>query len=68
VVTRYLDANGGETANYPDIRFVQVAMQNYTHRLLIPAPLPDLQLPPFTTTLPAESLGYNPDTGARECP
>jgi len=68
VVTRYLDANGGETAIYLDIRFVQVSMQNYTHRLLIPLPLADLQLPPFTTTLPAESLGYNPDTGARECP
>ena len=68
VVTRYLDANGGDTVNYPDIRYVQVSLQNYTHRLIIPAPLPAMQLPPFTTTLPAESLGYNPDTGARECP
>ncbi|HEY0685462.1 MAG TPA: TadE/TadG family type IV pilus assembly protein [Steroidobacter sp.] len=64
VVVSYLDQSGAPlanpTANYGAIQYVQVRIVNYTQRLLIPFVLPDLLMPPFTATLPIESLGYSP--------
>lgn len=70
ISVEYLDDSGNTTANYPDIDFVRVSINNYQHRLLIPfipADVATLQMPPLSTTLPAESLGYIPDTGIRQC-
>jgi hypothetical protein len=30
--------------------------------------MPTITAPPFSTTLPAESLGYVPDTNTYDCP
>ena len=66
----YLDEDGVATINYPDIDFVRVSIQNYQHTLLIPFIPADsllLNMPPFSTTLPAEILGWIPDLGVRQC-
>ena len=73
VAVAYQDTNGAATANYADIRYVTVSIQNYSHQLLIPDLLsnfiaPDVLAPSFSTTLPAESLGFDPDAGNRVCP
>ncbi|MDQ3563887.1 MAG: pilus assembly protein [Pseudomonadota bacterium] len=50
--------------------YVRVEVSNYTHQLIIPflpASVTNLTVPAFSTTLPAESLGRNPDTGVYEC-
>lgn len=50
--------------------YVRVQVSNYTHQLIIPflpADVTNIMVPAFSTTLPAESLGRNPDTGAYEC-
>jgi hypothetical protein len=39
---------------------VQVRIVNYTQRMLIPFIMPQFLMPPFTATLPIESLGYSP--------
>jgi hypothetical protein len=41
--------------------FVSVGITGYTHTLLIPGLGTTLTVPSFTTTLPAESLGIDPD-------
>ena len=66
----YFDEDGVATINYPDIDFVRVSIQNYQHTLLIPFIPADsliLNMPSFATTLPAESLGWIPDLGVRQC-
>ena len=66
----YLDEDGVATINYPDIDFVRVSIQGYQHTLLIPFIPADsliLTMPSFATTLPAESLGWIPDLGVRQC-
>ena len=66
----YFDEDGVATTNYPDIDFVRVSIQNYQHTLLIPfipAESLILNMPSFATTLPAESLGWIPELGVRQC-
>lgn len=70
VTVRYLNGTGSDTVNYANIRYVEVGVQNYTHTLFIPFLPPaarSIPLPPFTTRLPAESLGYIPDINTRQC-
>jgi hypothetical protein len=67
VQVEYLDVAGLPTAVFEDIRYVRVAITNYQHTLLIPFLTQTIAVPPFTTTLPAESLGYIPELGVRQC-
>lgn len=64
VVVAYLNQAGATLANpaasYTSIRYVQVRIVNFTQQLLIPFATPQLLMPPFTATLPIESLGYSP--------
>jgi hypothetical protein len=63
----YLDGSGATTANFPDIRYVRVGIVGYQHTLMIPFFMQAITVPSFTTTLPAESLGYVPELGIRQC-
>lgn len=63
----YLDETGASTAAYPDIDYVRVSITNYQHRFLIPMLSQTIAAPPFSTTVPAESLGYIPESGLRQC-
>lgn len=72
IAVAYQDTNGSATSNYADIRYVTVSIENYSHQMLIPDLLtnfvsPDVLSPSFSTTLPAESLGFNPDAATRVC-
>lgn len=72
VAVSYQNQNGLPTTSYPDIRFVTVSIENYTHQMLLPDLLTgllpsEIVSPSFTTTLPAESLGFNPDSQERVC-
>ncbi len=61
VFVEYLDENEMDaSASYPAIRYVRVGINNYQHTLLIPFLTLSVTVPPFSTTLPAESLGYIP--------
>jgi Flp pilus assembly protein TadG len=64
VVVAYLDQAGAPlanpTASYSAIRYVQVRIVNFTQQMLIPFATAQLLMPPFTATLPIESLGYSP--------
>jgi Flp pilus assembly protein TadG len=68
VTVAYLDEDGTPTANFPDIKYVRVAIVGFQHTLMIPFVMPTITAPPFSTTLPAESLGYVPDTNTYDCP
>jgi Flp pilus assembly protein TadG len=61
VTVRYLDAGYLVTANPELVRFVEVAVTGYTHTLFIPFISTALTPPAFKTTLPVESLGFDPD-------
>jgi Flp pilus assembly protein TadG len=63
----YLQASGAPAADYPDTYFVRVEIVNFQHRLLIPMLPITLDVPGFTTTLRAESLGFIPGPDRREC-
>jgi len=53
-------------APYVSIRYVQVSINNYQHTLLLPPPFNvTLDMPPFTSTLPRESLGVVPGVGTQ---
>lgn len=67
VTLAYLDDAGNDTGGTFPISFVQVGISNYQHTLLIPFVMQTLTVPPFSTTLPAESLGWIPDLGVRQC-
>lgn len=68
VQVTYLEQDGTTaTTDYSNIYYVRVAITGYQYTLLIPTFLLTLTAPPFTTTLPSESLGYVPDTGTRQC-
>jgi Flp pilus assembly protein TadG len=61
----YLDANGASLGVAPpmtNIRYVRVSVVGYTLSLVIPFANQLVTSPPFTVTLPAESLGLS-DTG-----
>lgn len=64
VVVSYLDQAGAPVAdpagNLAAVRYVQVRIENFTQQMIIPFLMPELLMPPFTATLPAESLGYSP--------
>lgn len=63
----YLDDAGTATAVYEDVRYVRVGIANYQHTFLIPFVVRTVTVPPFTTILPAESLGIIPELGVRQC-
>jgi hypothetical protein len=68
VTVAYLQEDGTTIAtDYPEVKYVRVSIVGYAHTLLIPFIMPTITAPPFSTTLPKESLGYVPDTGTREC-
>lgn len=67
VQIEYLDESGAATASYPDISFVRVGIVNYQHTFMIPFLSQTVTVPPFSTTLPAESLGIIPELGVRQC-
>ena len=72
ISVQYLDEGGAQTDEYLDISYVTVSIANYTHNLLIPLFLPEaatnnILSPSFTTTLPVESLGYDPSSESRTC-
>lgn len=70
VVVEYLSNVGAAIADpiarYGEIAFVRVRIANYQHRLLIPIVARTFTVPPFTTTLPRESLGVY-STGISRC-
>jgi Flp pilus assembly protein TadG len=66
---KYLDVNGAPLAGVPAVNlvyYVQVGVTGYNIPLIIPGMNVTITSPPFTATLPAESLGlsFNPVTGA----
>lgn len=68
----YLDAAGGDPFTHPTLtpigatRFVRVSINDLQIPLLLFRKV-TLNAPPFTTVLPSESLGFNPDTGTCRC-
>ncbi|MGH8596018.1 MAG: TadE/TadG family type IV pilus assembly protein [Gammaproteobacteria bacterium] len=70
VSVQYLNAGGTPGAVGAAIEYVRVSITGYTHQLIIPflpASVTNLTVPSFSTTLPAESLGYVPDTASFQC-
>lgn len=67
VSVEYLDENGVNTAVFEEIHYVRVSITNFRHTLLIPFVGRTLDAPPFSTTLPVESLGWIPDLNTRAC-
>lgn len=63
----YLDEDGNNTGGTFPITYVRVSIVNYQHTLLIPFLMQTINAPAFSTTLPAESLGYIPDLDTRQC-
>lgn len=62
VSVTYLDINGaslGATPALGNVAYVRVSVVGYTMPLAIPFVTPTLISPPFTVTLPAESLGLS---------
>lgn len=61
VSVSYLDGNGAvlATPSIATVGFVSVGVVGYTVPLAIPFVSPVLTVPPFTVTLPAESLGFS---------
>lgn len=64
----YLNRNFQTTANIGQMFYVRTSIVNYQHSLAIPF-LSDntITSPPFTTTIPVESLGFIPFDGVRRC-
>jgi hypothetical protein len=56
-----------DPAVFPNIRFVRVGITDYQHDMIIPLFGTTLDVPNFATTLPVESLGYDPGKSQREC-
>ena len=57
-----------EASVYRDIRYVRASIGNYQHQLAIPfINSSNVSSPPFTSTLPAESMGFIPFEGVRRC-
>ena len=63
----YLNDGGNTTNVFTEIKSVRVGVRNYQHNLLIPFFNISITVPEFSTTIPAESLGYIPDLGTRQC-
>jgi hypothetical protein len=62
----YLNAAGGAETAFEDTSFVRVSVDNFQLPLLLFNRV-TLTPPAFTTILPAESMGYNPDLGTCRC-
>lgn len=58
---------GDPSADFLDIRYVRVSVDDFSHQFLIPGLSNTVQLPELSTTLPRESLGV-PRDGLVECP
>ena len=61
---QYLDVNGAPLAGAPAsnlVYYVQVSVSGYNIPLIIPGMNVTITSPPFTATLPAESLGLSVD-------
>jgi Flp pilus assembly protein TadG len=58
IALSYTNPGGAGTCTVANCVFVSVALQNYSHTLLVPLPstLGSIALPPFSTTLPREVL------------
>ncbi|MEW6168865.1 MAG: TadE family protein [Pseudomonadota bacterium] len=67
VSVQYLDAGGATTASIADMAFVRVSITGFQHILAIPFITQTINVPPFATTIPVESLGYVPETDSRQC-
>jgi hypothetical protein len=67
VTVAYLQDDGSVAASYSQTKYVRVSITGYELTLFIPFVTPTITAPPFSTTLPSESLGYVPDTGTFEC-
>lgn len=64
----YLDERFEDTGGAFPIHFVRARIVNYHHQMAVPFISNRLvSSPEFSTTLPAESLGYIPGTGERSC-
>jgi hypothetical protein len=50
--------------NMASISYVRVGIVGYQQTMMIPFVMPEFLMPEFTTTLPAESLGYSPSAQA----
>jgi len=64
ILVEYLDQNGTAIAgdpslpaNFMNIDYVRVSVQNFDHELILPLPIAPLAMPARPTTLPRESLG-----------
>lgn len=61
----YLTSTGGVMAdpagNYLDIAFIRSEVSGFQHQLIIPFFFRTIELPPFVTVLPRESLGVSPE-------
>lgn len=57
----YLNEAGGAPATPSERAFVRVQIVDYTVALAIPVLNLQFTVPPFTTTLPVESMGFVPD-------
>lgn len=68
VSVEYLSAAGAATSTYAGAAFVRVSISGLQHQLMIPFMTRTLEVPPFSTTLPIESLGYVPGADERNCP
>lgn len=67
VNVQYLDSAGAPTGSLASVAYVRVAITGYTVSLAIPFLDSAIGIPSFVTTLPAESLGYRPDSDTRTC-
>jgi hypothetical protein len=79
VLVEYLDSGGNPVdcsgcncddscgdPPYVSIKYVQVSIPNYTHTLMLLPPFNvTLTMPPFTSSLPRESLGVVPGVGTQ---
>ena len=64
----YLTGAFTAAADNASTQYVRASIQNYQHTLAIPfLSNTTVTSPPFATTLPAESLGFIPFDGVRDC-
>lgn len=64
----YYTSAGAGTTSYDQASYVTVSIANFNFEFVTPFVGGTLTVPPFSTTVPTESLGYMPDTGDRGCP
>ena len=73
IIIEYLDATGGDPATHPTLtkleatKYVRASVRNGFQVPLLMFNRVTLTAPSFSTILPSESLGYNPDTGTCRC-